>query len=85
MKTLPQLALAVLMMACTGVFATETPRPHQHSKADSQQQAHTHACPMDPDVTGNQGDSCPKCGMDLEPLSTEASTTQETHKGHQHH
>ncbi len=24
------------------------------------------ACPMHPEVTGNKGDTCPKCGMDLE-------------------
>lgn len=25
-----------------------------------------YACPMHPEVTGKEGDSCPKCGMDLE-------------------
>jgi hypothetical protein len=27
---------------------------------------HTWACPMHPEVTGKEGDSCPKCGMKLE-------------------
>lgn len=27
---------------------------------------HTYACPMHPEVTGKQGDKCPKCGMKLE-------------------
>ncbi len=26
---------------------------------------HTYACPMHPEVTGKEGDKCPKCGMDL--------------------
>ncbi|MEJ7625226.1 MAG: heavy metal-binding domain-containing protein [Ferruginibacter sp.] len=28
--------------------------------------AHTFACPMHPEVTGKEGDNCPKCGMKLE-------------------
>ena len=27
---------------------------------------HIYACPMHPEVTGKEGDSCPKCGMKLE-------------------
>jgi hypothetical protein len=27
---------------------------------------HTYACPMHPEVTGKEGDDCPKCGMKLE-------------------
>lgn len=27
---------------------------------------HTYACPMHPEVTGKEGDECPKCGMKLE-------------------
>jgi hypothetical protein len=27
---------------------------------------HTYACPMHPDVTGKEGETCPKCGMKLE-------------------
>lgn len=27
---------------------------------------HTYACPMHPEVTGKEGDTCPKCGMKLE-------------------
>ncbi|MBL8003077.1 MAG: hypothetical protein JNL05_14080 [Flavobacteriales bacterium] len=35
---------------------------HEH---DADQDA-AYACPMHPEVTGKEGDSCPKCGMDLE-------------------
>jgi hypothetical protein len=27
---------------------------------------HVYACPMHPEVTGKEGDKCPKCGMALE-------------------
>lgn len=35
---------------------------------DSADADHTHSysCPMHPEVTGNEGDTCPKCGMKLE-------------------
>jgi hypothetical protein len=29
------------------------------------------ACPMHPEVTGKDGDTCTKCGMDLTPISGE--------------
>lgn len=38
----------------------------------------TYACPMHPEVTGIEGDSCSKCGMDLTPISGE------DHSGHNH-
>ncbi|MGL4448468.1 MAG: heavy metal-binding domain-containing protein [Shewanella sp.] len=85
MKTLSHLALVAFMLTSVGAFATETPKQHQHGKANSQQSAHTHACPMDPEITGNKGDSCPKCGMDLEPKAAAANKSHEAHKGHQHH
>jgi hypothetical protein len=33
---------------------------HQHANHDS-----AYACPMHPEVKGNKGDKCPKCGMAL--------------------
>ena len=43
-------------------------------------------CPMHPEVTGTQGDTCPKCGMNLEPKATEVKTAEgTTHKAHEHH
>ena len=35
---------------------------HEHEHAGE----HTYACPMHPEVTGKEGDMCPKCGMKLE-------------------
>lgn len=34
--------------------------------AEPAAQQAVYACPMHPEVTGNRGDTCPKCGMDLE-------------------
>jgi hypothetical protein len=58
--------LIVLAAACnnesktaganTGSAATKTVGEHEH----------TYACPMHPEVTGKEGDTCPKCGMKLE-------------------
>ncbi|BDY03109.1 heavy metal-binding domain-containing protein [Ferrimonas sp. YFM] len=47
---------------------------HKHDCANcpkmSGKGAHyTHACPMNPKIVGFEGDSCPKCGMDLEPVA----------------
>ncbi len=38
------------------------------AKTDSTEAGHTHtySCPMHPEVTGKEGESCPKCGMKLE-------------------
>jgi hypothetical protein len=35
---------------------------------------HRFACPMHPEVTGKEGDTCPKCGMKLEHLDEPANT-----------
>lgn len=35
----------------------------QHTEAIEADDDYT--CPMHPEVTGKQGDKCPKCGMDL--------------------
>jgi hypothetical protein len=36
---------------------------HDHTKTDST--AASFACPMHPEVTGKEGDTCSKCGMKL--------------------
>lgn len=50
----------------------------------------THACPMHPEVTGQAGDDCSKCGMKLTPLVPPATPPAEDppkedeHKDHAH-
>jgi len=40
---------------------------HEHMDEDENQTAAaTYACPMHPEVTGEKGDKCSKCGMALE-------------------
>ncbi|MEN8617386.1 heavy metal-binding domain-containing protein [Shewanella baltica] len=86
MKTLTNLALIAFLLTSTSVFATARPHEHQHDNANPQQQAQTYVCPMHPEVTGTKGDSCPKCGMDLEPKATEAKTAEGAmHNAHEHH
>lgn len=86
MKTLTNLALIAFLLSSSSVFATATPHEHQHDNANPQQQAQTYVCPMHPEVTGNKGDTCPKCGMDLEPKATEVKTAEGAmHNAHEHH
>ncbi len=44
---------------------------HQHANDDN-----AYACPMHPEVTGNKGDKCSKCGMDLQPTNKENAKFQ---------
>jgi hypothetical protein len=55
----PAFALFILA-ACNSEAAH-----HSHDQ-DSTAHVHTYACPMHPEVTGKEGDTCPKCGMKLE-------------------
>ncbi len=38
-----------------------------------------YACPMHPEITGKEGDSCSKCGMALEKLEAETDMNHEQH------
>jgi hypothetical protein len=40
---------------------------------------HTYACPMHPEVTGKEGDTCPKCGMKLEHNDNAATANANTY------
>lgn len=72
----------IMSFLLIGLWAcTETPKTNQTSevktetstteakaevKTDTTNHVHTFACPMHPEVTGKEGDKCPKCGMALE-------------------
>jgi hypothetical protein len=63
------IAMGILFTACNNSETkTSNMEHHQHSHSDS-----NYACPMHPEVTGKKGDPCPKCGMSLEPVSSEES------------
>jgi len=55
--------------------------PNHGAKAHKDMHADTHACPMNPKITGKKGDTCPKCGMNLEPIKT-AANGAEKHPAH---
>ena len=45
---------------------SESPSPaSSHSQHDHDTPEMVYACPMHPDVTGQEGSSCPRCGMTL--------------------
>ncbi|GIU01722.1 hypothetical protein C9I43_17240 [Shewanella morhuae] len=86
MKNLTNLALMTLLLINTSVFATAAPHEHQHGNLSPQLQAQTYICPMHPEVVGTKGDTCPKCGMDLEPKATDEKIAEGTlHNAHEHH
>ncbi|HTF05296.1 MAG TPA: heavy metal-binding domain-containing protein, partial [Bacteroidia bacterium] len=43
-----------------------TPNHDSMSHENEEGHVHTYACPMHPEVTGHEGETCPKCGMKLE-------------------
>lgn len=45
---------------------------HQHSHSDN-----NYACPMHPEVTGEKGDKCSKCGMNLELVTNDKTNNIE--------
>jgi len=71
MKRVAILVVAVISFAAcnqkttsteqTDAVSTTTEIPADAATAD----AVVYTCPMHPEVTGNKGDKCPKCEMDL--------------------
>ena len=74
MKQVFKISMAVLAISTVTIFAacnnsgekttgtTDTTKTEMtHADGD-----HVYACPMHPEVTGKEGDDCPKCGMKLE-------------------
>lgn len=53
---------AVLLISSCG-NANKQPKEQAEHLADAHE--HTYTCPMHPEVTGKEGDTCPKCGMKL--------------------
>ena len=74
MKQVLKITIAIFAIASVAVFTacnnsgdkkastTDTTKTEMaHEGGD-----HIYACPMHPEVTGKEGDTCPKCGMKLE-------------------
>ncbi|WP_394202590.1 heavy metal-binding domain-containing protein [Shewanella waksmanii] len=65
MKTLVSLVLSAFL-----AFAM-APQALAHQHGHGEHKAQDYACPMHPEVQGVKGDSCPKCGMDLEKVAAD--------------
>ena len=52
----------------------ETKTAKTEAETATVEHTHTYACPMHPEVTGKEGDTCPKCGMKLEHNDNAAAT-----------
>jgi hypothetical protein len=70
------LMAAQLSTSCVSK-SEQTSESHDHAKPDST--AVAYVCPMHPDVTGKEGDTCSKCGMKLEAAKT-TDTTDHAHE-----
>ncbi|MBL7872146.1 MAG: hypothetical protein JNM78_11070 [Cyclobacteriaceae bacterium] len=73
----------LLVTSCGTKKEQVTEEDHHHMGSDStghhDEMAMTYACPMHPDVTGKEGDSCSKCGMKLELVKDADSTEMHEH------
>lgn len=56
---------ATLIAACNSNSQTASGESTSIATANHDKSAHIYACPMHPEITGKEGDSCPKCGMKL--------------------
>jgi len=54
---------------------------HSHEDGEHHHEGgqHLYACPMHPEVTGKEGDTCPKCGMKLEHNDNAGKQNAETY------
>ena len=60
-------SLAVILLAgCSNSTKQNSDATATDTTATHQKGEHLYACPMHPQETGRKGDTCPKCGMDLE-------------------
>src|SRR5687768_15738019 len=55
-----------ISVAVLSITACDNKSPKDSHDKEQHEGEHIFACPMHPEVTGKEGDKCPKCGMDLE-------------------
>lgn len=79
--TMGILISSALMTGCGG----KSESGHDHTAGDSAGHDEMHskqvayACPMHPEVTGKEGDTCNKCGMKLEPVKADSTEAEHQH------
>lgn len=64
----------VTLSACNNVENKKNKDMTTHNHTDKES---VFACPMHPEVTGKQGDKCPKCGMDLKVVNPQNAVAYE--------
>ena len=62
------IAASLFFASCnnSGNKENSTTKTEEHKHSEGEHHEHIFACPMHPEVTGKEGDKCPKCGMALE-------------------
>lgn len=75
---LPFALCLLFLLSCNAKKDQANTAETEHDHGDG---AHTHsyACPMHADVTGKEGETCPKCGMKLELVSAEKAANTNTY------
>jgi len=66
----------IAITSCNNNKSGENPNAKKDSLPPTTQTATVYACPMHPEVSGNKGDTCSKCGMTL--VEVKNSTTTQT-------
>ena len=71
MKQVLKITMAIFAISSVVVFAAcndSGDKKNASTKTEMSHEGgdHIYACPMHPEVTGKEGDTCPKCGMKLE-------------------
>jgi hypothetical protein len=76
MKNVLKMSMGAFALSSVLLFAAcgETKDEKTTTETTAGEHAHTYACPMHPEVTGKEGDTCPKCGMKLEHNDNPAGT-----------
>ena len=75
---------SVLVTSCgsKGAQQEEQAQEPAEEQAPATEEEMAYACPMHPEITGKKGDTCSKCGMDLEEVKGDGDTT---HMHDDHH
>ena len=78
--------VSVLLTSCgsKGAQQEEQAQEPEEEQAPATDEQMAYACPMHPDITGKKGDTCSKCGMDLEEVTGEEEADT-THMHEDHH
>jgi|AntRauTorckE5430_2_1112549.scaffolds.fasta_scaffold70521_1 hypothetical protein len=63
------LALFAIGLTITSCSNKSTDSAETEQSEDQSENSSIYACPMHLEITGEKGDSCPKCGMDLKLIS----------------